>query len=234
MQNIYFILTLTLYFFVACKGQTTSTHQSLEFVDTTKPFKKEIPIYQNGGVDIFYELAKTKQKQLGLDSIENGFDNLQIRVWYDFALVRERKLVVITNKDTNWTATVYDLQVDWDGKTETILSQKVKQVTPKSGWASFSKELLALKILTLPDQDDVKGYYGGTDGETYNVELATKNQYRFYGYWTPQLYQDKFWQAKNMVAILELFETELDVRHEAQAHNMRLGESLGRVGLAVK
>src|SRR5262245_31797975 len=130
MRNFFFLLTLTTYFFASCKEQT---HYSspLAFIDTTKPFKKEIQTYQGGGVDLFYELAKAKQKQLGLDSLENGFDNLQIRLWYDFALVRERKLVVITNKDTNWTATVYDLQVDWDGRTETILSKKIKQVTPK-------------------------------------------------------------------------------------------------------
>ena len=180
-------------------------------MDTTEPFKKEIPTYRDGGVDIFYSLAKAKQKQLGLDSLENGFHNLQIRVWYDFALVRERKLVVITNKDTNWTATVYDLQVDWDGRTETILSKKVKQVTPKSGWANFSKKLLDLKVLTLPNQDDVPNYGGGADGRTYNVEVATKNQYRFYGYWEPHEYQDKFWQAKNMVDILNLLEQELSV-----------------------
>ena len=196
---------------MACKGQPNSSQHSLEFVDTTKPFKKEIPTYHGGGVDIFYELAKTKQKQLDLDSLESGFDNLQIRIWYDFSLVRERKLVVITNKDTTWKATIYDLQVDWDGQTETILSKKVRQATPKSGWADFSKKLLYLKVLTLPDQYDIPNYDEGNDGRTYNVEVATKNQYRFYGYWEPQHYQDKFWQAKNMADILKLFEQELVV-----------------------
>ena len=210
MRQINFILITISLFFVGCKGQTSS-NAIVTFVDTTKPFKKEIPTYQNGKVDIFYELAKAKQKQLGLDSIENGFDNLQIRVWYDFALVRERRLVVITNKGTNWTATVYNLQVDWDGKTETILSKKVKQVTPKSGWASFSKKLLDLKILTLPNEDDINGYGGGGDGRTYNVEVATKSQYRFYGYWEPQEYQNEYWQAKNMTDILKLLDSELGV-----------------------
>lgn len=211
MRKAYFILTLTAFFFAVGKGQTNSTQPSFAFVDTTKPFKKEIPTYRNGRVSIFYELVKAKQKQLGLDSLENGFDNLQIRVWYDFSLVRERKLVVITNKDAIWTATVYNLQVDWDGQTETILSKKVKQVTPKSGWANFSRKLLDLEVLTLPHQNDVKGYSGGFDGRTYNVEVATKNQYRFYGYWEPQEYRNKFWQAKKMAAILNLLEQELGV-----------------------
>src|SRR5436190_9878753 len=138
MKQINFNLIIIILLFASCKGKTHS-RSPLVFVDTTKPFKKEIPIFQDGGINIFYELAKTKQNQLGLDSIENGFDNLQVRVWYDFALVKERKLVVITNKDTKWTATVYDLEVDWNGQTETILSKKIKQVTPKSGWVYFSK-----------------------------------------------------------------------------------------------
>jgi hypothetical protein len=69
--------------------------------------------------------------------------------------------------------------------------------------------LLELKVLTLPHQFDVKGYGGGLDGRTYNVEVATKDQYRFYGYWEPQYYQNKFWQAKNMADILRLLEKEL-------------------------
>ena len=205
-----FYLIIVILFFASCKDQTHSNSPSA-FVDTTKTFLKEIPTYQDGGISIFYELAKTKQMQLGLDSIEDGFDNLQIRVWYEFALVRDRKLVVITNKDTVWTAIIYNLQVDWDGITETILSKNVKVVIPKSGWKTFINKLLDLKILTLPDQNDVKGYGGGFDGRTYNVEIATKNQYRFYGYWEPQEYQTKFWQAKYMSDILKLLETELGI-----------------------
>ena len=77
MRQINFILVTTILLFATCKGQTNS-NSSLTFIDTTKPFKKEIPIYQDGTFNIFYKLAKTKQKQLGLDSLENGFDNLQI------------------------------------------------------------------------------------------------------------------------------------------------------------
>src|SRR5688572_23438842 len=168
MLTFYSILTLTICFFAACKGHSNSGNQLLTFVDTTKPFKKEIAKYEDGSLSIFYSLAKAKQQQLGLDNIENGFENLQIRIWYDFALVREKKLVIITNRDTSWTATVYDLQVDWDGHTETILSKNLKQMTPRSGWANFSRKLLDLKIVTLPNQNDIPGYYQGTDGESYN------------------------------------------------------------------
>ncbi len=212
MRKVKLILSISILFFASCKAQTISSKSPSAFSDTTtKPFKKEIPTYDNGRPDIFYNLAKAKQKQLDLDTLENGFNNLEIRVWYDFSLVRDRKLVVIINKGTNWTATIYNLIVNWDGQTETIISKNIKQVTPKSGWTNFSKRLMDLKILTLPNQLEIPGYGGGMDGRMYNVEIATKNQYRFYGYWEPQEYKDKFWQAKNMDDILTLFKTELGV-----------------------
>lgn len=211
MRQFNILVSAILFVFTCCQGQTNSNSSS-SFIDTTKSFKREIPTYINGHFDIFYELAKTKQKQLGLDSIENGFNDLQLRVWYDFSLVRERKLVIITNKNSTWTATVYELQVHWDGNTETILSKKIRNVTPKSGWVDFSKKLLDLRVLTLPDESDIPNYELGNDGNTYNVEVATKNEYRFYGYWEPQASQDKFWQAKDMANILKLFETELGVK----------------------
>jgi len=206
MQNITLIIILAILSFASCKGQTNSTHEPVTFVDTIKSFKKEIP-----SNDVFYILAKDKQKQLGLDSIENGFDNLQLRIWYGFSRVRNRKLVTIINKGKKWTATVYNMQVNWNGETETIIAKEIKQVTPKSGWTVFSKKLLDLKVVTLPPMDNISGYESGKDGKMFNVEVATKNQYRFYGYWEPQDYQNKFWQAKNMTGILDLFKTELNV-----------------------
>ncbi len=200
MRQIIFILLGIAFLSGACNSHKNGDSSS---------FKKEIPSYFGGSVDVFYQLAKDRQKELGLDSIENGYHDLQIRVWYNYALVKERKLVIITNKDTNWTAAMYDFQISRDGKTETILSKKIRQVSPKSGWPAFSKKLLALQVVTLPNQDDVEGYSAGDDGKTYSVEVASKNQYRFYSYWEPQKNQDKFWQAKNLTEILKLFETEL-------------------------
>jgi hypothetical protein len=203
MKQIHFILIGIALFFGACNSHSKG--------DPASSFKREIPTYLGGNDDVFYVLAKSRQKQLGLDTLENGFHDLQVRFWYNPALTKERKLVVIINKDTSWTAAVYDWQIDMKGKTETILSKKMRQVSPRSGWQTFSKKLLALQILTLPNQDDVEGYSAGDDGTTYSVEVATKDQYRFYNYWQPQLSQDRFWQAKNMTGILNLFETELGI-----------------------
>jgi hypothetical protein len=50
-----------------------------------------------------------------------------------------------------------------------------------------------------------------SDENTYTAEIATNKQYRFYGYWEPEGFQDNNWQAKNMAKILPLLNRELGV-----------------------
>jgi hypothetical protein len=106
------------------------------------------------------------------------------------------------------------MTVDWDAfnLTEKVKIQKAETLNPKNGWDSFLNKLFALQITTLPNKDNIPGLEDGwTDGISYNVELATKKQYRFYGYHLPDKFQYKYWQAKNMVDILKLVETEFGI-----------------------
>jgi len=175
---------------------------------------KEIPKYSDGKPELFYLLAQQKAKQLGLENIENGYNGTQIRFWYDYALVFERELLVLKKSGSKWSGTHYYMTVDWDYRalTETIKSHKKRELTPKSGWDNFRKKLFDLKIETLPNMISIPGLSLGTDGITYNVEISSKDKYRFYGYHLPELHQNKAWQAKNMVEILRLFEKEFGIK----------------------
>lgn len=184
---------------VSCKDKPGSATNST----TTTSFIRETPVQS-----FYTRVAKDKVKQLELDSLESGFKELQIRIWYDHSLFNPRELVVITNRNNSWTATLYELDVEWKGDIEKIENSRKKDVTPKSGWTTFVNKLLSLQILSLPDQDKINGYGQGVDGTTYNFEIATKNQYRFYSYWEPKSRQ-KFWQARNVVGILSMVQEEL-------------------------
>jgi hypothetical protein len=207
MQKMRFLtIIILLTTFLTTSGQTRS--------DTTK-FKSEIPTWRDGRPDLFFSLAQQKGKQLSLQSLESGFDSLQIRIWYDYSLFTQRDLLIISRTNSSWTAFIYNLTVAWDSFTDTekIKTKKYKGVIPKNGWDNLINKLIQLKITTLPNMDDIPGLMDGwTDEISYNVEVSTTKMYRFYGYHLPDKFQDKYWQAKNMVDILRLIEKEFGLK----------------------
>jgi hypothetical protein len=202
----FFTTIVLLTTFLAASGQAIS--------DTSK-FKSEIPTWGDGRPDLFFSLTQQKVQQLSLGNLQTGFDSLQIRIWYDYSLIKLRELLVISRTNSSWTASAYSLTVDWDAikLTEKVKTKKVRILNPKNGWDNFRRRLFALQVTTLPNMHDIPGLQDGwTDGITYDVEVATKNQYRFYGYHLPDKFQDKYWQAKNMVRILNLIELEFGIK----------------------
>ena len=198
------VITIKLILFLiicGCYGQ--SKHIETEI-------KKEIPTWSDGEVDLFYKLTKQKREQLKLRDLEEGFDSLQIRVWIDYSLIDFRELYTFEYQNNKWEGVYYFMRTDWNSSnlTETITETKRKIINPKSGWKDFSNKLIELEITTLPNMGDIEGLVDGwTDGTTYNVEIGTKNNYRFYSYHLPDKFTE-FWQAQNMVEILKLIEEE--------------------------
>jgi hypothetical protein len=173
--------------------------------------------------DIFYISTQDKVKQLGLDSLQNGSDSLQIRIWYDYSIVRTRKLFVIKRTNSIWTASLYTMSVT--DKTEKDLQElnspekikleKTENLQPKIGWDKFINKLLSLQIISLPDMYSISGMkVGMEDGMTYCIEVAMKHKYRFYSYSNPNEIKEKYWQAKNMSDIINLLNSELEVLKE--------------------
>jgi hypothetical protein len=207
MKNVVILLTVVLVF-LGCKGKHNYQDDLYQFnhpTDTT--FKKEIPT-----TGYSYKSDKYKEKQLGLESLESGFETLQIRLWVDYALYKGKELYIIKNKNSKWTAEVYKMMTERSVEGEdSIVSKEIKNVTPKSGWDSLLTNLVNLKIVTLPNMDNIPGVVDMIDdGVDFNIEIASKYQYRFYGYHVPEQFQDKFWQAKNMAQIVKLIREELN------------------------
>ena len=207
MKNVVILSTFILVF-LGCKDNHNSQDSLYQFkhpTDTT--FKKEIPT-----TGYSYKSDKYKEKQLGLENLESGFETLQIRLWVDYALYKGKELYTIKNKNGKWSAEFYKMMTERTEKGEdSIVSKEIKNVTPKSGWDSLLTNLLNLKIATLPNMDNIPGLVDMIDDEVdFNIEIASKYQYRFYGYHSPEYFQDKFWQAKNMTQIVKLIREELN------------------------
>jgi hypothetical protein len=203
-SNTIFLITAIL--LTACNESANINQELTKFDNLERSFKREIPSNADGRVSPFYTSTKVKQKYLGLDSLESGFDGLQIRIWYDDVYITRQKLLVIIYKQGNWAANFFAT------KGGATLSKESDKLIPKMGWINFSNKFLSYNVLTLPNGDDIDNCgSGGGDGSTFNVEIATQKHYRYYGYWEPQDYKDKCQEAKNMNDILNLIAHEFDI-----------------------
>jgi hypothetical protein len=165
-------------------------------IDTSTEFKKEIPVYLDGpsiaDTSYSFEYIRRNASELGLDFIENGFHNLQIRVWLGHSMAIHRHVVVIRFKNRKWSAQVVyitEKEIVTGSRAYSIISRKkVKNVTPKSGWKEFIDHLNELNIFRTLNEQNIyqENGCGGTDGMSYYFELATSKKYRFLHHCYPE------------------------------------------------
>lgn len=170
--------------------------------------------YTDEGAPLSYYLKKKEiEKVIGLKSLENGVENLQIRIWYGVALSDELQLIYLKKNEDNWTCELYFLKYIFNKNRDSLVSftKQIEKKVPKSGWEDFIQKLFELKVLVLPDSYQIPNYVICNDGNGITVEIATKNRYKIYNYpcFTSQ---NEIWEAKNIELILELLENELDFK----------------------
>ena len=196
------LILVLLLILVSCKHSTQK--------DSTK-FKRDIFCFPGRSYNLMYDLTQQKVAQLGLDTLQSGYDSLQIRIWYNYAFFNLRRLYIINYSKSKWSASVWTLNVAWDSATQTDSIQGYQREvrSPRSGWDQFCKKLFELRVMTLPDMYAIPGLrMSFSDGVGYDVEIATQHLYRFYSYSNPKMLENKYWQASNMERIRKLFEQE--------------------------
>jgi hypothetical protein len=183
--------------------------------DTSASISVHIPTYKTGRhkgePEYFYKCVRRDTEQMGLDSLEKGYDSLQIRIWLGHDMAVKKNLVVLKYSHAQWCGELWTFTYAYKSQTfeEYLATKSVKIVTPKSGWDMLSKHLLELQIVTLPDDDSLPGYNGcGEDGIPYYFEIATAKEYRFYKYCNIEDNIAKFKEARYVGKIADLLETE--------------------------
>lgn len=208
--------------FNSCKQENHPAKEVAQ-LNTSDTFYFEFPKRRGVFDSSFYHNNLLFEKALGLQSIEKGFDSIQIRLVYGGAMVGER-LVVLINRDNKWRAEISKIITDynpnfkgdeedranadfWDAYS---LTRTIEHKTPKSGWDKFIKKLFKHDILTLPDIQTFADYSPGlvTDGVGVTVAIATNNVYRLYTYQDTEFYIEKHPEAESINRILELIDNE--------------------------
>ncbi|MGN6402515.1 MAG: hypothetical protein ACTHMD_18800 [Flavisolibacter sp.] len=214
--TISFLLFFCLSLCTSCKTKTDDIYKDIDNnLTQTKTVSLEIPTYQRGTqkweVDWIYSYIKKQTSDLGLDTIQSGYKDIQIRIWLHSWLAIKKDLVILSRTNHNWTGELITATYKYNDSLQEhlIVKKESKQIVPKSGWDNLFKSLVDLKLLTLNDMNELPNYKMGNDGIDYVFEIATKDKYRMYHYWTPSLYTNKYWQAKNVTQIAEVVQKEL-------------------------
>ncbi|HLK28670.1 MAG TPA: hypothetical protein VKT28_08815 [Puia sp.] len=206
---IFFFLSMGA-FFNGCEGQIQQCQKKM----TSDSVNKEVPVSKSGKPYSYYQNKSKVESALGLKTLENGFDSLQIRIWYSYAFSDSFQLVIIKRTENEWMCNLLSGKYNFETESNQIKSieKTIHSKTPISGWNNFVVKLIKLNITTLPDENRISNYPEFADGDNIVVEISTKNNYRIYSYTEPEKTQNEIQEAKNLEAILFLIEREFDFK----------------------
>jgi len=209
-QIIVIILaSLSVIYFQSCNNDANNAK------DTTLPeHKKQTSVVQdiplNKQDSSYKNLKKDIENKLGIGSIEDGFDSLQIRIWTIGYKSFDENLIMISNTKGIWSAKILLINFKYD-KSNTLVAID-KQITnnePKSSWNTFVDSLIKYDILTLPDYTTLPNYSVMADSKGTTVEIATKDRYRIYSYPDVDLHISKSPEAYKIHQILKFLSKEV-------------------------
>lgn len=151
-------------------------------------------------------------KPIGLVDLRNGYDSLAIRIWYwgyDTSYV-----IDIKYNNGRYKCDIFRFRMEEiEMSSAWFFVYKTKEnVKPEWGWERFMSFLNKKQIKTLPsDYPLIKEVAGLTGGFIYQFEIATSDSYRTYRYVNPFLFETSYWQAKNVVSILDFISQQFDL-----------------------
>ncbi|UTW60819.1 hypothetical protein KFE98_12370 [bacterium SCSIO 12741] len=168
-----------------------------------------------------YALAHQKATQeLNLNILREEVDSFELRLWAKVEVMIYGQVLVIKKVDGKWTCLDYrytESQKEWVNELSaeeyvtrfSIDSFSVTKREPQSNWNQFFNNMQEQQLFTLPDQRNIPNWQNRvTDGYTYHVEWATKDNYQFISYNCPDVYQNDYNECLRMTEILEVFDRE--------------------------
>ncbi|HMG66085.1 MAG TPA: hypothetical protein VK588_00310 [Chitinophagaceae bacterium] len=147
MKLIFFYLCiLVMFLWFGCNGQSGEIpkHQDT-LITNSSSIKKEIPLNKSGAPDYVYRSIVKRSEGLGLNDLKNGYDSIQIRIWYPFNVESKRAVVIFKRPSKGgWVGEYYDFKYtgSLDSNNIEIIDKTFTGINPKSGWPFFPRLFL--------------------------------------------------------------------------------------------
>ncbi len=152
--------------------------------------------------------------QLKINSLEKGYDSVQIRLIFEYADVID---VIILKCNKGWKGMSYNLKLGYDDQKGDYINHLITQRVQPPDWHLFMNRLNENDIGNLPDCTVLPGYetYDGSAGAV-TVEYADKFIYRQYTYHSPESFKSNLAEQKKIRNIIQTVSKELNI--------LRIGE----------
>ena len=134
------VLLFGLVFCFSCKSKTTDIYKDIDNTSSqAKRFEIKIPVYksgtQKGEVNWIYGYIKKQTLDLGLDTLQSGYKDIQIRIWLHSWLAIKNDLVILSRTNHQWTGELITMTYKYNDSLQEhlIVKKESKQIAPKSG-----------------------------------------------------------------------------------------------------
>lgn len=120
--------------------------------------------------------------KLNLAPIDKGVDSFEMRIWVGSMFV-EHDLIILKYSDTSWLTQKIRYYESEDGVTH-FKNEKIK---PTISLQLLIDSLKQIQLDKLVSQEQIPNFVDNVaDGVTYNLEIATKGNYKLLSYHCPE------------------------------------------------
>ena len=212
-----YALCFSITFFIGCSNYENPNRQATKAVCDTvlnldSSSVRMINVINEGNrINPTFKYIQLDLEGTKLMNYKSGYDSIAIRLWYDYDS-DEKDVIEIRKHCDGWVGEYTKIVSYLDnGKVYNKIGEK-RNLYPKSGWDLFTKKIFGLGIITLPDFGDIPDYNPASDGNSIDVEIATKEYYRVYTYLQPRTKKRDIKEANTLETILKLIEAEFDFK----------------------
>lgn len=151
-----------------------------------QPFVRVLPPAGFYTTEVLEGIVQVRDS-LRLDTLENGYNTLQIRLWAAPPFGYRQQVFILKKQQGQYSARLVTFTPRLSPKRDSLLGYSMYEQFPliSIDWDKFMHALNNCNIATLPDQTTLLNYTHPLDGVNYIVEVATQNSYRLYTYHEP-------------------------------------------------
>jgi hypothetical protein len=183
---------LALLLFVSCNQRSGVPIVKEKPTKNIELYVPDKPIDSRAERDLYsYGYKQKLSDLLSLSPLENGTDSFELRFWKVGSLFDPIILYILKKSPyKNWSNLHFQLYRgdSWNREEPEIDSLVVEKVWPRTiSWEEYIGGLNLDSLWTTPSQREVVDEtFGGVDGHSYFIELASASKYRFLSYYVPE------------------------------------------------